>query len=68
MLALLCFCVATEFSVNKDLYKIQRAIFDVLFCLVFSSNVLLETTSKTNSLLCLAEFVPLPRRQFLSCL
>ena len=21
MLALLCFCVATEFSVNKDLYK-----------------------------------------------
>jgi len=24
MLVLLCFCVATEFSVNKDLYKMAR--------------------------------------------
>jgi len=26
MLALLCFCVAAEFSVNKDLYKIWRPV------------------------------------------
>jgi len=52
MLALLCFCVATEFSVNKDLYNIRAAKFTydicaidfqhecTCTCLVFESNEL----------------------------
>jgi len=36
MFVLLCFCVATEFSANKDLYKIiqrRRLTFDFDFCM-----------------------------------
>jgi len=32
MLALLCFCVATEFSVNKDLYKNSDVKESYRFC------------------------------------
>jgi len=46
MLALFCFCVATEFSVNKDLHKAEVLI-EVMKC---STVIVIETEAEATVL------------------